>query len=234
MTDPIPAADEPREKYDWKFRLLLAVVPWLFCFLTYPIFWTYRVTVFGKEHDDRFRSKGESILFVTWHQGFFYFIYHFRHRDGVAMVSRSKDGELGTRVINKFGFRAARGSSSRGGKQALQVMAEDIINNKSSAGIVPDGPRGPACKAKIGSIKLAKETGAPIIPVMWWAKSKILLKSWDRTILPRPFTRIALFYDPPMFVAPDATNEQMEEARVELERRLNRMQATAREHFGES
>jgi lysophospholipid acyltransferase (LPLAT)-like uncharacterized protein len=150
------------------------------------------------------------------------------------MVSRSKDGELGARGISKLGFRAARGSSSRGGKQALQVMAEDIINNKSSAGIVPDGPRGPACKAKIGSIKLAKETGAPIIPVMWWAKSKILLKSWDRTILPRPFTRIALFYDPPMFVAPDATNEQMEEARAELERRLNRMHARAREHFGES
>ncbi len=227
-------ADESEKKYDWKFRLVLAVVPRLFHILTYPLYRTYRVTVFGKENEDQFLRRGKPCLFVSWHQAFFYFIFHFRNRNGIAMVSRSKDGELATRVIAKFGFRAARGSSSRAGKEAMQVMIEDVKINQCSAGLVADGPRGPSGEAKIGIIKLAKETGLPLIPVMWWAKRKILLKSWDRTILPLPFTRIAFFYDPPIYVPSDATREQLEEARVALTDNLNRMRARAQEYFGGS
>ena len=100
--------------------------------------------------------------------------------------------------------------------------------------IVADGPRGPFGEAKIGILKAAKETGLPLIPVMWWARRKIILKNWDRTVLPLPFTRIAFFYDPPIYVPSDATREQLEEARVALTDNLNQMRARAQEYFGES
>jgi len=229
-----PPADGPKEKYGWKFRLALAIGPRLFHLLTHPIYRTYRVKVIGKENEDQFLRRGEPALFVSWHQGFPYFIYHFRNRDGVVMVSQSKDGEFGSRVLRLFGYRSARGSSSRGGKKALQVMIDMVNRIQCSAGLVADGPRGPFGVAKIGIIKLAKETGLPLIPVMWWAKWNIKMRNWDRTLLPLPFTRIAFFYGPPLYAPPDASNEQLEKVRADLTDQLNRMHRQAREYFGEN
>jgi lysophospholipid acyltransferase (LPLAT)-like uncharacterized protein len=150
------------------------------------------------------------------------------------MVSRSKDGEIIARVLKLFGFRSARGSSSRGGKEALQVMIETINREQCSAGLVADAPRGPFGVAKIGIVKLAKDTGLPLIPVMWWAKRKIMFNSWDKTLLPLPFTRIVFFYETPIFVPRDASDERVEEIRAELTGRLNEMHKRAREYFGEN
>lgn len=226
--------DESREKYNWKFRLLLAVGPRLFYLLAHSIYRTCRITVIGKENEDQFLRQGKPSLFVSWHQGLLYYVYHFRNRDGLIMVSRSKDGEIIDRVLKLFGFRSARGSSSRGGKEALQVMIETINRTQCSGGIVADAPRGPFGVAKIGIIKLAKETGMPLIPVMWWADRKIMFNSWDKTLLPMPFSRIIFFYDPPVLVSPETSNERMEEIRVELTDRLNEMHKQAREYFGKN
>lgn len=230
-TETRALADEPRTKYDWKFRLLLAIVPRLFHLVATAIYRTCRITVIGKEHEDQFMRQGKPILFVSWHQGLLYYVYHFRNRDGLVMVSQSKDGELIARTIKLFGFGSARGSSTRGGKQALDVMIDTIKRTQCSAGLVADAPRGPFGVAKIGIIKLTKDTGLPLIPVMWWAKRKIMFNSWDKTLLPLPFTRIVFFYEPPIFVPPDATNEQLEEMRAGLTDQLNRMHKEAREYF---
>ena len=227
-------ADGSKEKYNWKFRLLLAVAPRLFHLSTYAIYKTCRIEVFGKENEDQFIRAGKPSLFVSWHQGLLYYVYHFRNRDGIIMVSRSKDGEIIDRVLKLFGFMSARGSSSRGGKEALQVMTDEINRTRCSGGLVADAPRGPFGEAKIGIIKLAKDTGLPLIPVMWWAKRKIMFNSWDKTLLPLPFTRIVFHYEPPIFVPADASREQMEKARVDLTNQLNRMHRQAREYFGES
>ena len=212
---------------------MLLIVPRLFYLLANAIYRTCRITIIGKEHEDRFLREGKPSLFVSWHQGFMYFAYHFRNRNGVVMVSQSKDGELGDRVVKVFGFQSARGSSTRGGKQALDVMIDMINRTQCSGGLVADGPKGPFGVAKIGIIRMAKETGLPLIPVMWWAKRKIIFNSWDKTVLPLPFTRIVFFYEPPIFVPPEATREQMENMRAELTEQLNRMHTQAREYFDE-
>jgi len=192
------------------------------------------VTCIGKENENQFLLQGKPSLFVSWHQGLLYFVYHFRNRNGLIMVSQSKDGEIISRILRLFGFQSVRGSSSRGGKQALETMIDKINETQCSGGLVADAPRGPFGVAKIGIIKLAKETGLPLIPVMFWAKRKILFKSWDRTILPLPFTRIYFIYEPPIFVPPTATNEEMETMRAQLTDQLNRMHSQVREYFGKA
>jgi hypothetical protein len=226
--------EKPKQKYDLKFRMLLAIVPRLFVLFAHSLYRTCRIELIGKEHEDRFLREGKPILFVSWHQGLLFFAYHFRNRHGVVMVSQSKDGELIARTVKLFGIMSARGSSSRGGKDAMNTMIDMVNQIHCSAGLVADGPRGPFGVAKIGIIKIAKDTGLPLIPVMVWAKRKILFNSWDHTLLPLPFTRIAFFYDQPIWVPAEATSEQMEQARVQLTDTLNRMHREARAYFGES
>jgi hypothetical protein len=225
--------ESPAKKYDWKFRLLLAIVPRIFFYGASLLYRTCRIELFGKEHEDQFLREGKPILFVSWHQGLLFFAYHFRFRDGIVMVSRSKDGELIARTVKRLGFMSARGSSSRGGKDAMNTMIDIVNRTHCSAGLVADGPRGPFGVAKIGIIKIAQETGLPLIPVIVWAKRKILFKNWDRTLLALPFTRIAFYYEEPIWIPKDATPERMEQARVDLEDTLNRMHRHAREYFGE-
>jgi lysophospholipid acyltransferase (LPLAT)-like uncharacterized protein len=232
--DVVSSTENQTPEYDWKFRLLLAIVPRLFYLISSAIFHTCRVTFVGKEYDDQFLREGKPSLFVSWHQGLLYYVYHFRNRNGLIMVSRSKDGEVIARVLKLFGFQSARGSSSKGGKEALREMIDIMNATPCSGGFVADAPRGPFGVAKIGIIKLAKETGIPLIPVMFWAKRKILFKSWDRTILPLPFTRIHFIYEPPIIVPADATNEEMETMRAQLTDQLNRMHRQARAYFGEA
>jgi len=229
----VDALEEPKKRYDWKFRLVLALVPRLFTLFAGALYRTCRIEIFGKEHEDQFLREGQPLLFVSWHQGLLYYAYHFRNRQGIVMVSQSRDGELIARTLERLGFMSARGSSSRGGKDALNTMVEIINERRCSGGLVADGPRGPFGIAKIGIIKIAKETGLPLVPVMVWAKRKILFKSWDRTLLPLPFTRMVFFYDQPIWIAKDASPEQMEQARVDLTDILNRMHRDARARFGE-
>jgi len=224
-------AEKKQAKYNWKFRLLLATVPRLFYLITSAIYRTCQITTIGKENEDQFLRQGKPSLFVSWHQGLLYYVYHFRNRNGIIMVSQSKDGDLIDRVLKLFGLQSARGSSTRGGKQALDVMIDAINRTHCSGGLVADAPRGPFGVAKIGIIRLAKETGLPLIPVMWWAKRKITFNSWDKTLLPLPFTRIIFFYESPIFVLPDATDEQMERMRADLTDQLNRMHRQAEEYF---
>jgi lysophospholipid acyltransferase (LPLAT)-like uncharacterized protein len=229
-----PSENNPKEKSDWKFRILLAIGPRLFHLVTNAIYLTCRITIIGKEHEDQFLCEGKPILFVSWHQGLLYYLYHFRNRHGIIMASQSKDGEIISRIVNLFGFLTARGSSSRGGKEALEEMIDTIKRTQCSGGLVADAPRGPFGIAKIGIIKLAKEVGLPLIPVMCWAERKIMFKSWDKTILPLPFTRIVLFYESPIFVPHDATKERMEKIRADLTDQLNRMHKKAREYFDDN
>jgi lysophospholipid acyltransferase (LPLAT)-like uncharacterized protein len=216
----------------WLKRLLLAVGPLLFYLFTSLIFRTCRVTLIGKEHEDRFLREGKPILFVSWHQGLLYFVFHFRNRNGIVMASRSKDGDVVSRILQLYGFQAPpRGSSSTGGKEAMYEMIDRLRATEASGGLVADAPRGPFGVAKPGIIKIAKETGLPLIPVMWWPRRAHMFRNWDRTLLPLPFTRIVFYYDAPMYVAADATPEAMESARATLTDRLNRMHETARGYF---
>lgn len=215
-----------------KMKILVMIVPRMFYWITQVLFRTCRIRLIGKENEDQFIRQGHPILFVSWHQGLLYYVFHFRNRNGIVMASKSEDGDIIASILKLYGFQdAPRGSSSHGGHSALHDMILRIKETHSSGGLVADAPRGPFGVAKMGIIKLAKETGLPLIPVMWWPKKGIMFSSWDKTLLPFPFTDIVFYYAPPIFIAADSTKEAMEEARIALGEKLNEMHEEARTYF---
>lgn len=172
-----------------------------------------------------------SCIFAFWHNRIFLMPYlfrkhwHSRQRDRVAvLVSASKDGEKLARVLSKFDLICVRGSSSRRGKEALREMT-NLVNDGYDAGITPDGPRGPKYHCQDGVISLAQITQAPIIPVSYDVSRKITVNSWDNFMVPLPFARATLRIGAPMTVPADASDEQHEQKRLELENVLKSLSA---------
>lgn len=225
-------ASSVRKRRSLAVRLLRWTVPKLFFAVSYLLFGSCRKVFVGKAHEDQFLDRGEPILFAGFHEGMLYLPYHFRDRDGVVMVSASRDGDLIADTMALFGLRAARGSSTRGGRQAQAAMIDEVNAHRCSAGLIVDGPKGPPCIAKAGAIAIARATGLPIVPGNWWARPVVRVGSWDRTLVPLPFARMVFAFEEAMRVPPDATAAEMEALREELTRRLVRARATARAACG--
>jgi len=168
---------------------------------------------------DRFAS-GKPAVLCFWHGRMVMMPFAYFGRGACIMNSRHRDGELISRAIRRLGIETVRGSSTRGwvggmkGLLAAHRRGLDVI-------VVPDGPRGPRCRAKTGALQLARATGAPIWPVSYAAdRAKVVSRSWDRLLLPLPFARVAYVSGPPIEVPGDAGPEAIEELRLELEARL--------------
>jgi lysophospholipid acyltransferase (LPLAT)-like uncharacterized protein len=186
---------------------------------------TCRIVEFGREIETQYLKAhpGKSLLYASWHRGLFFVIYWYRNQQVVSIASASEDGELAAQAAKRFGWITARGSSSRGGRKAFRAM-EAYIKRGHKGGLVADAPRGPRFVSKLGIIYLAKRTGIPIIPAIWSADRYWKLKSWDRTIIPKPFARVVvLFGDEYLQVPADASREECENYRQQLDDRLNRI-----------
>ena len=184
---------------------------------------TCRVSEFGREIEKDFlnRNPGRGLLYASWHRGLFFVIYWYRNQKVVSIASASEDGELAAQAAKRFGWITARGSSSRGGRHAYRAM-EALVLKGHKGGLVADAPRGPRFTAKLGIIYLAKRTGIPIVPVIWSADRYWQLKSWDRTIIPKPFARIVALYAANYIRVPsDASREACELYRAQLDDALN-------------
>jgi lysophospholipid acyltransferase (LPLAT)-like uncharacterized protein len=140
------------------------------------------------------------------------------------MVSRSWDGEVIDRSIRRMGYDTTRGSSSRGGKEALWEMIDIINERKYCSGLAVDAPRGPSRQVKIGIVVVAKETGQPVVPMVSWATRQIKFKSWDSMILPLPFSTIVIAFGKPTDVPKGLGNEEYENLRLEIEQEMLRVQ----------
>jgi lysophospholipid acyltransferase (LPLAT)-like uncharacterized protein len=189
------------------------------------MFMTCRVRVFGQEIEKIYmeKHKGKGLLYASWHRGLFFFVYFYRNLKFVVMASASKDGELAAQATKRFGWVPVRGSSSRRGSEALKEM-KVLFEKGHRGGLVVDAPTGPPCVSKIGIIILAKRTGLPILPVMWYADRSWRIRSWDRSIIPKPFSKIVYLYgDDLLHVPTDASDEECEALRRELDLRLCRM-----------
>lgn len=136
-----------------------------------------------------------------------------------AMVSASKDGAFLSAVLECFGVHAVRGSSSRRGSQALLELVTWFERNYDLA-ITPDGPRGPAYSIQPGVMSLAQLTGAQIIPVSYNVEGKIVLRSWDKFIIPLPFSRCHVIFEKPILVPRDATADHRAQLRLQLQQTL--------------
>jgi len=182
----------------------------------------------GFERFDEIAARRQQPIMAFWHGRILPATYYFRRRGIVVITSENFDGEWIARIIERFGFGTARGSSSRGGVKALLQLTRVIAAGKP-AGFTVDGPRGPARVAQPGALWLAKATGHPVLPFHLEASRHWTLGSWDRTQIPKPFTTVALAVGEPFDVAPDADAATIESARVLLEARLHALEARARE-----
>ncbi len=172
----------------------------------------------GLEHL-HFDGNGRRPIMAFWHGRVLTATYYFRRRGIVVMISENFDGEWIARIIEQFGFRTSRGSTSRGGRRALLQLKREMERGQPS-GFAVDGPRGPARKAQPGAVWLAKLTGNPVVPFHTEASSYWSLKSWDRTQIPRPFATVALAVGAPIDVPMDADESTLEAKRAEVERSL--------------
>jgi len=209
-------------------RIRISVLSWLASWIVRLWFGTVRVEIINRKvYEEYFlnnRDKG-NVVVTSWHRHALFLYYFFRNiKNGVAMVSRSKDGELVARVGKRFGYDSVRGSSSKGGGEALYAMI-DYMNRGGApkfCGTAVDGPRGPARVVKKGMLVLARETGAYFIP-MACSGTKVITfhKAWDKTIIPYPFSTVVMEFHDPFIIPKDISEEELENLRERTEKILN-------------
>lgn len=203
------------------YRLSLAVGPFIFGLLTRLLFATCRIRWVGREHLEQLDREKQPLIAAFWHYGVFLVLHLSRgKRKWVAMVSSSKDGEYVARIVEGFGFETVRGSRNRGGIGALKGMVKAVRERGLSAAIVADGSQGPPLAAQPGAVLLASYSGAVVVPVGWAADRYWSFRSWDRTVLPKPFARVVVEVGEPLAVPGGLSSEGLEDWRLELERRL--------------
>lgn len=166
------------------------------------------------------------VIFAFWHNRIFYasyFLYRFFFKKGVhltVLISQSDDGEIIARVVHLWGGTLARGSSTRGGKDALSIINKAIRKNNSSIAVTPDGPKGPKYVMQMGSIIAAQLTGAEIVPISFEAKKKWVLRSWDNFIIPKPFSPVVVSVEKPISVPRTSSESEREKVRQMVEKQM--------------
>lgn len=185
---------------------------------------TWRVE--GAHHYEAAVRSGRAPILALWHGRILPATLYWRHRGIVAMTSQNFDGEWIARLMRRFGFRAARGSTSRGGTRALVQLRRELAAGHAAAFTV-DGPRGPARVAQRGAAWLAGATGHPMLPFHIEADRHWTARSWDKSMIPRPFSTIAVAIGEPFEVA--GTDEPVVDlATRDLEARLRSLEDTCR------
>jgi lysophospholipid acyltransferase (LPLAT)-like uncharacterized protein len=226
----VAAEDQPR--FTLLQRLVLAVVPRVVWALFSLVGRTWRFEVIAEEGVTPIPSgvKSPAEIYCFWHQCVLPCTVYFSSSRAVILISQSFDGELITRILKLFGFDAVRGSSSRGSREGLLGL-KHIIETGRTAIFTADGPRGPIYQTKMGPIKLAQMTGAPIGAFYLLPEHAWVMPSWDRFLIPRPFTRICVSWARQTLVPADLAPDQFEPKRQELNAALERARLRALNHF---
>lgn len=195
------------------------------------LFATTRCRREGAHHYLDFRRSGRPVIFVFWHGQLLPLVHYHRNEGIVVLVSEHADGEYISRVIRQYGFGTVRGSSTRGGVKGLKGLIRAAREGRD-LGITPDGPRGPARQFKAGALRAAQVTGLPIIPLSTWPSRAWRLDSWDRFLVPKPFSRIQIVYGPARTVPRRADPRRLEDETRSLQEELDRLTARARTAAG--
>jgi len=174
-------------------------------------------------------------LYAHWHGDELLLVAISIRKKMAIMASRSSDGELMKRVLTFLGFRVVRGSSSRGGAGGLKGLIDLMKTGNYHSSLAVDGPRGPIYQVKPGVLKLAQETGLPIIPTATWCSHKFIFKkSWNQCYLPMPFSKCIVWYGDPMLVPKGVTEEEFESLRKSLELRMQSLKKEVESFFESS
>ena len=209
-------------------RLVLAVVPSLGAGWLRATRGTMRIRFHGR--DTALPDDGGPLIYAFWHSQLAMMPWVQLRPPSVVPISQSKDGEWTARLFSRLNAETVRGSTSHGGATALRGLVRAARRGKDLA-ITPDGPQGPAENVQPGAIWLARLSGRPLLPVAFACKPAIRVGSWDRMIVPLPFSRGVFEYGDLLWVARDADDAAVEEARVELESRINSITDRARQRL---
>ncbi len=181
-----------------RLKFIIYTRPFIFCVYYFIRIYsmTLRLRVENENRWQDLRAQDTPVLLCAWHQQFFSAIYHFKSYSKFnpgLMISQSKDGDLISGVANRSGWHTPRGSSSRGGKQAMGAMITHLKTHGFGAHIL-DGPTGPIGRVKAGVIKMALEADAVVIPLYTSAEKAWFFNSWDRFMLPKPFSQVFITF----------------------------------------
>ncbi len=188
--------------------------------------------VLGEANAEAALASGKSIIPCYWHQRQLFCVRYVLGLQARGLklgflVSPSLDGELAARVIHTWGAQSIRGSSTRTGAQAMRDLYQAIRRDGISPVTTPDGPRGPPYAFKSGTVMLAQLSGAPMLPLSYAARTEWHLRSWDRFVIPRPFTRVVIAVGKPRAVERGVPANALEPIRQEMEDALNALSQEA-------
>ena len=210
------------DAWNWKDRILLQIIPRIYVWVLRLFSLTIRKEYLHEEYPKEFWNQGLHIIISFWHQRLMMMPF-LRHSGRVGMlISQHRDGEFIARAVKLFGIDSVRGSTTRGGLSALRGMVR-FFRQGGNLAVTPDGPQGPKHIVQIGVVELARQTGAPILPLTYSASRKIVFRSLDNFILPLPFCKIAFIWGEPLFVPRDIDERGREENRLLLQERLRRI-----------
>lgn len=226
MTRKIKNYYEPDDisKYSFKQRTMIRAGSRLLSAVVGLIGKTLRYETEDWENFEKIHADGKIPIYVFWHNRIFAGTYFFRKRGIIVMSSKSRDSEYSARLVKYFGYGTVRGSSTRGGVSALVELIR-AMREKNAVAFSIDGPRGPKYVAKSGACLLAKKTGNPMMPFVVEAEKYWEVGSWDRLQIPKPFSRVRVIIEEPIYVAPDADGNQLEDKRLELQKKLDELVA---------
>ncbi len=200
---------------------------------------TYRLDVLaGGELIEEARRERKPYILSFWHNRSIlasWFLYNQLIRRGydiLVLASLSRDGELVTRVARQWGLSVVRGSASRGGLNAVRAIHRALRRQGSSPIMIPDGPRGPLYDFKVGVVILAQMSGEPILPMGFAARRFWALKSWDRLIVPWPFSKVTVVVGEPQSLPRGLTTEELDAERVRLQALLDELTRRAEDALG--
>jgi lysophospholipid acyltransferase (LPLAT)-like uncharacterized protein len=187
---------------------------------------TLRISYVNKNSINDLEQHGKKYIIAFWHGTMLLPWYLNRNKNVAALISKSKDGDLLSKVLKRWNYNVIRGSSSVGGDVALSIMV-DFAKNDSSVAITPDGPRGPVFKLKAGAVITAKKSGLPLILMGVGYKKKRLLKSWDSFQLPFFFTRANVIFSEPILVDSKLSYDDTSKVIQECELQMRKLQEKA-------
>jgi len=214
--------NKDQDHWSWKDKILLFLVPKFYFLVLRLLSLTIRKKVLFPDRPQKFWDQAQHIIIAFWHQRLLMMPFlPIRGRGGI-MISQHRDGEFIARAVKLFGIDSVRGSTTRGSLSALRGMVR-FYRTGANLAITPDGPQGPRHMVQPGVVELARQTGAPIFPVTYSASRKKVFGSWDNFILPLPFCRVIYLWGEPLFVPRDIDENGLEERRLLLQDRLQKI-----------
>lgn len=195
-------------------------------FLINVLLKTVRLRIENSDVVKELDKQKKNYVVAFWHGSMLIGWFMQRNRNFASLVSKSKDGDVLTAILEKWNFHVVRGSSSKGGHEALDLMIHLTEENYHLA-ITPDGPTGPIFKMKPGAVITARRSQIPLLLVGIGMKSKWTLKSWDKFEIPKPFSAVTAIYSQPIMISAILTKEETSEVIDKCESELNNLQKEA-------